>query len=270
LKNDDFLTNVTRTQRDKVLRFGQGSVGHGRDSRYWDRDDRRRDEDYNEDVVEHSSMDSIDEASDKGDVPVKMRNANKKSSLDDSIKGSDRRSIGLYNEDGRNELKMYEAQYEASLENVGRTSMESGSKDQLSDVEVLEKQDEVADVDDEYDDGFDFHDARKEDYDDIGHGKGDHLDVANSHNEHSRNSRESSDFLSVETKNRNVAEEVEKTSTDSYEKDSSLNLRDFDNVNTKSRYVGVIERQSTRPRTDSKRKAKRRKYSGKISDFLCK
>jgi hypothetical protein len=67
-----------------------------------------------------------------------------------------------------------------------------------------------------------------------------------------------------------VAEEVEKTSTDSYEKDSSLNLRDFDNVNTKSRYVGVIERQSTRPRTDSKRKAKRRKYSGKISDFLCK
>jgi hypothetical protein len=268
LKNDDFLTNVTRTQRDKVLRFGQGSVGHGRDSRYWDRDDRRRDEDYNEDVVEHSSMDSIDEASDKGDVPVKMRNANKKSSLDDSIKGSDRRSIGLYNEDGRNELKMYEAQYEASLENVGRTSTESGSKDQLSDVEVLEKQDEVADVDDEYDDGFDFHDARKEDYDDIGHGKGDHLDVANSHNEHSRNSRESSDFLSVETKNRNVAEEVEKTSTNSYEKDSSLNLRDFDNVNTKSRYVGVIERQSTKPRTDSKRKAKRRKYSGKISDFF--
>ncbi|XP_059454351.1 uncharacterized protein LOC132184652 [Corylus avellana] len=260
LKNDDFLTNVTRTQRNKVLRFGQGSVGHGRDSRYWDRDDRRRDEDYNEDVVEHSGMDATDKASD--DVLVKMRNGNKKPSLGDSIKGSHQRSIGLYNEDGRDELKMYEAQYEASLENVGRTSTESGSKDQLSDVEDLEKQDEVVDADDEYDDGFDFHDARKEDYDDIGDEKGDHLDVANSHNEDSRNSRELSDFLSVETKNRNVAEEVEKTSTNSYENDSSLNLRDFANVNTNSRYVGVIERKSIRSRSDSKRKAKRRKYSG--------
>lgn len=268
LKNDDFLTNVTRTQRDKVLRFGQGSVGHGRDSRYWDGDDRRRDEDYNEDVVEHSSMDAIDEASDKSDVPMKMKNGNNKSSLDDSIKGSYRRSIGLYNEDGRNELKMYEAQYEASLENVGRTSTESGHKDQLSDVEELEKQDEVAD--DEYDDGFDFHDARKEDYDDIGHGKGDHLDVANSHNEDSRNSRELSDVLSVGTKNRNVAEDVEKTSTNSNEKDSSLNLLDLDNVSTNSRYVGVIKGQSIKLRSDSKRKAKRRKYSGEISDFLCK
>lgn len=268
LKNDDFLTNVTRTQRNKVLRFGHGSVGHGRDSRYWDRDDRRRDEDYNEDVVEHSSMDATDKASD--DVLVKMRNGNKKPNLGDSIKGSHQRSIGLYNEDGRDELKMYEAQYEASLENVGQTSTESGSKDQLSDVEDLEKQDEVVDADDEYDDGFDFRDARKEDYDDIGDEKGDPLDVANSYNEDSRNSRESSDFLSVETKNRNVAEEVEKTSTNSYENDSSLNLRDFANVNTNSRYVGVIERKSTRSRSDSKRKAKHRKYSGKISDFLCK
>lgn len=47
--DSDFLTNVTRTQTSKVLGFGKGSVTHGRDSRYWDKDDRRRDEDYNED-----------------------------------------------------------------------------------------------------------------------------------------------------------------------------------------------------------------------------
>ena len=53
LKGDsDFLTNVPRIERSRVLEFGHGSVGHGRDSRYWDRDDRRRDGDYNGDVVE--------------------------------------------------------------------------------------------------------------------------------------------------------------------------------------------------------------------------
>ncbi|KAF8112888.1 hypothetical protein N665_0059s0026 [Sinapis alba] len=67
----DFLTNVTRIDPGKVL--------HGRDSRYWDKDDRRRDDDYNE----------------VKKVPVK--------------------GIGLYNEAGRNELNKYEAEYQASL-----------------------------------------------------------------------------------------------------------------------------------------------------------
>ncbi|KAI6691207.1 hypothetical protein NL676_028035 [Syzygium grande] len=58
LKSDlDFLANVTRTESVKVLGFGQGSVAHGRDSRYWDRDDRRRDEDYSEEVVENTKGD---------------------------------------------------------------------------------------------------------------------------------------------------------------------------------------------------------------------
>nr|XP_011458403.1 PREDICTED: uncharacterized protein LOC101312505 isoform X2 [Fragaria vesca subsp. vesca] len=69
--DSDFLTNVTRTQTSKVLGFGKGSVTHGRDSRYWDTDDRRRDEDYNEDTPvevnkEEASLKSNHEYLEKG------------------------------------------------------------------------------------------------------------------------------------------------------------------------------------------------------------
>lgn len=263
LKNDDFLTNVTRTNRYKVLKFGQGSVGHGRDSRYWDRDDRRRDEDYNEDVLEHSSEAATNDASDKGDVLVQMKNGNKKSSLDDSTNGSDRRGVGLYNEAGRSELKVYEAQYKASLEDVGQTSSENGNSNQLFDAEDLKKQTEVVDTDDEYDDGFGFHDGKNEDYDDNGHGKGDHFDESDLHNEDVGGSRESSDLLNAGDENQNVAE-VEEKSTNSHE------TRNYDSVKTKSRRGRANGRQSTRTRSDSKRKAKRRKYFGNSFVFLCK
>lgn len=243
------------------MRFGQGSGGHGRDSRYWDRDDRRRDEDYNEDVVEHSSVDTNDETH-KGDDLMRMKNSNKKSSIDDSVKGSDRRGIGLYNEAGRNELKIYEAQYEASLENVGKLSMENENNNQLFDPEDLGKQDDLAEAFDEYDDGFDFHDAQMDD--DTGHGKGDHLDVANSHNEDSGDSRESSDFLSAGRKHQNAAEDLDETNP---HEDSSLNSRNIDKSKTNSRHVNFVEKQSTKTRSGSKRKPKRRKFSGKISVF---
>ncbi|KAG6626863.1 probable hexosyltransferase MUCI70 [Carya illinoinensis] len=251
LKNDDFLTNVTRTHRYKVLKFGQGSIGHGRDSRYWDRDDRRRDEDYNEDVVEHSSEAATNEASDKGDVPTTLMNGNKKSSLDDSTNGSDRRGVGLYNEAGRSELKVYEAQYKASLEDVGQISSENGNSNQLFDAEDLKRQTEMVDTDDEYDDGFGFHDGRNEDYDDNGHGKGDHFDESDSHNEDVGDSRESSDLLNAGDKNQNVAE-VDEKSTNSYD------TRNYESVKTKSRRVRANGKQYTRTRSDSKRKAKRR------------
>nr|KYP74732.1 hypothetical protein KK1_007423 [Cajanus cajan] len=84
LKSDsDFLTNVPRIQRKKVLDFGHASGGHGRDSRYWDRDDRRRDGDYDEDMMEQTM----------------------KSSKDGSDMGIKRKGVGLYNEAGRHELK---------------------------------------------------------------------------------------------------------------------------------------------------------------------
>ncbi|KAF3518592.1 hypothetical protein DY000_02060260, partial [Brassica cretica] len=86
----DFLANVTRIDPEKVLEFGQGSVVHGRDSRYWDKDDRRRDDDYNEDEVEHQHVD-VAEVKKVGNV-------------------------GFYNEAGRNELNKYQAEYQASLD----------------------------------------------------------------------------------------------------------------------------------------------------------
>lgn len=256
---------MTRTDRHKVI-FGQGSEGHGRDSRYWDRDDRRRDKDYNEDVVENSSMAANDEPSDNGDIPLRMKNGNKKSSSDDSVNGSDRRGIGLYNEAGRNELKRYEEQYEASLRNVGHFAMGNGSRNQLFNAEDLEKENEAAETDDEYDDGFDFHDARNEDYDDAGHGEGEHLGVAN---EDAGDSGESSDLLDAGNKNRNVVEE-EETST-KLKNVSPLNLRNFNSVNTQSRdsrHVSISRRESTRTRSGSKRRANRHKFSGKNSSCL--
>ncbi|PPD92619.1 hypothetical protein GOBAR_DD10437 [Gossypium barbadense] len=132
LKADsDFLTNVTRMENFKILNFGNGSVAHGRDSRYWDRDDRRRDDDYNEDAVEHNIMDSRDKPLDGGHVPMKVKN--KKGASLDSDRGLDRRVVGLYNEAGRNELKMYEAEYEASLKNGDKSKKELGNSHQLSD-----------------------------------------------------------------------------------------------------------------------------------------
>ena len=137
-------------------------------------------------------MDSNDETH-KGDDLMRMKNSNKKSSIDDSTKGSDRRGIGLYNEARRNELKIYEAQYEASLENVWKLSTENENNNQLFDPEDWGKQDDVAEAFDEYDDGFDFHDAQTDD--DTGHGKGDYLDVVNSQNEDSGDSRSPLIFL---------------------------------------------------------------------------
>ena len=45
-----------RSKNWKQLKFGHGGGGRSaRDSRYWDRDDRRRDEDYSEDEKEKVS-----------------------------------------------------------------------------------------------------------------------------------------------------------------------------------------------------------------------
>lgn len=116
---------MTRIDPSKVLEFGQGSVIHGRDSRYWDKDDRRRDDDYNEDEV-------------KKDVQVH-----------NPVKG-----IGLYNEAGRNELKMYEAEYQATL---GKGGHERNGV----------QRHEGVDMDREDDDGIDSHDG--DEYVDSGH-----------------------------------------------------------------------------------------------------
>ncbi|CAG7863818.1 hypothetical protein BRARA_I02417 [Brassica rapa] len=134
----DFLANVTRIDPEKVLEFGQGSVVHGRDSRYWDKDDRRRDDDYNEDDgVEHLSQDKHVVAQ-VTKVPVKG-------------------NVGFYNEAGRNELNKYEAEYQASLVNGG-----GGGDHEALDVDPNDD-DAIDSQGDEYvDSGHDEDDTHKE------------------------------------------------------------------------------------------------------------
>ncbi|KAM1005937.1 hypothetical protein FF1_002737 [Malus domestica] len=262
LKNDpDFLANVTRTETSKVLRFGKGSVVHGRDSRYWDKDDRRRDEDYNEDEVEHSSAGVRDKSTYKGDVPVSVKSSDKKSSNDYLTKSYNRKG-GLYNEAGRNELKVYEAKYEASLKNIQQYKDEHLDKQKDEDLdkqrdEDLVKQKDVIDVDDEYDDGIDFHETHMDEYNDTRHQNDDHFGEEKSHDDDGR------DVPDVRINDQNVPEKVDKVSAYSFENDSAQHSGNLDEVNTKSRHVSVISGQSSRKsRSGTKKKAKRRKYSG--------
>ena len=263
MRNDlDFLANVTRTDTYKVLKFGKGSVVHGRDSRYWDRDDRRRDDDYNEDVVEHTRISSTDEATDNSDASGKVKDFGKKSVILSSHKDSDGKGIGLYNEAGRNELKTYEAEYEASLKNSRNSFKEDPGENKQSDDGHLEKQNGVVDSFDEYDDGIDYHDAPQDEDDDSRRDKGGPFDKEKPHHE---DDKEFSSQLDAGSDNENNADKVHSFSTKSLEKDSSEHSRNLDEAKKKSRDVNVNDGQSSKKsRSDSKRKGKRRKFSGKI------
>ena len=263
LRSDsDFLTNVTRTQRLKILKFGHGLDTHGRDSRYWDKDDRRRDEDYSEDTLEHVNVGEQDGSIANVHISTKRKNGNKKSSRDES-KGSETRGAGLYNEVGRDELKTYEAEYEASLKNVGELREKHSNKNQLHNNEHVGLQNEEGDLDDGYDDGIDLHDAQAEDYDDVRHDNEDNLDLVNLNNV---NRRDSSDAIDTGTKDHNIAE-VEEASIGSSSENSSLNSQHSDKISTRSRHGSVLDGQSARRssserRPVSKKKPKRRKFSG--------
>ncbi|XP_022718235.1 uncharacterized protein LOC111276727 [Durio zibethinus] len=251
--DSDFLTNVTRMDSFTILNFGNGSVAHGRDSRYWDRDDRRRDDDYNEDMVEHKIVDSSDESLDDGHVPMKVKNE-KEASLD-SDRDLDRRGVGLYNEAGRNELKMYEAEYEASLKNGGKSRKELGNSLHSANSRVFGMYDEVDDAGDHYNDGIDAGDSQTEDYDDFGHDKEDILDEAKSHDE---NVKESSTFFNAKTNNQHVVKELKEESTLSREAS-----QDFDDVDANSHHaISLGHKSGKNSRTDSKRKPRHRKFSG--------
>ncbi|XP_061366600.1 uncharacterized protein LOC133309793 [Gastrolobium bilobum] len=243
LKSDsDFLTNVPRIERKKVLDFGHGSGGHGRDSRYWDRDDRRRDDDYDEDMMEQTSRDPGDENSE--DDALRM-NHSMQSSQDGSHTGLKRRGVGLYNEAGRHELKRYEAEYEASLKNLGHSTEDDGKMSHDAD---LEKKNAADDIVDEYDDFFDFHDAQMEDSGDSGNMRVKHSN-SNVLRSDSEVQTESHDSFDVGTNDDITSEEVDGA--------SSLNKR------TNSRHANLINGHSNKkPHPETKKKAKRRKYSG--------
>lgn len=235
-----FLANVTRTDAVKVLGFGKGSGIHGRDSRYWDRDDRRRDDDYDEDDVARkgSGSESVSEE----------RNV----SREESGKGLDQRGVGLYNEDGMKELRMYEAEYEASLRN-----RENGGKSRLLEDEDSEERREVVEMDNEYDDGIDFLDARVGEFGDLQNGRADE-GLANDVEDGVL-----SNALDSEIKVGNIENDVEEDSVDLSDKGSS-NSKNLDKRNTHSQHVQVVanNQPTTKSRSDPKKKSKRRKFSG--------
>ncbi|XP_050214816.1 uncharacterized protein LOC126665930 [Mercurialis annua] len=249
----DFLPNVTRTNS---VSFGHGST-HGRDSRYWDKDDRRRDGDYNEDDVDHVSKEAKDDSTEKGNDPVKLKNGKVKTAQDDPSKGLHQRGTGLYNEDGRKELKMYEAEYEASLKNAGQLRNENEIKHQELDDEDHGQQNEGVDTDNEYDDGIDSHDPQNEDYDNSGHDNEDQPAVRIPHD---KDDRESSDFNDAETKDQKLDKDNHEVSENiSYK---SLKTRNVDNVDSNSRLRHSFGGQSTtKSKSDVKRKQKHRKGS---------
>uniref|UniRef100_A0A7N0TMX3 TOD1/MUCI70 glycosyltransferase-like domain-containing protein n=1 Tax=Kalanchoe fedtschenkoi TaxID=63787 RepID=A0A7N0TMX3_KALFE len=246
----DFLTNVTRDETSKLLKFGHGSTGQVRDSRDWDRDDRRRDRDYDEDASDHTSVDAV-----KRILTDKMRTVSKEQDEDKSTSyrgnardPSHKKGVGLYNEAGRNELKIYEAEYEASLKNAGDLNkvveMDSEEPD---DIKSGKSYDSV--LADEYDDGMAMEslDDNLEEYD---NDEGKHSEkLSNLSGSHDHNDGEQSSsvggtksiFLGIDKDN-------EFTSTSEITKHTSP---------VKTSKIPVFDK-----RPDMKKKSKRRKLSG--------
>ncbi|CAA3020680.1 uncharacterized protein LOC111394389 isoform X3 [Olea europaea subsp. europaea] len=255
IENDtDFLMNVTRTQKSKELKFGRGSVLHGRDSRYWDKDDRRRDVDYNEEELNRGR----DGSTNKVHAAIRIRD--KKSSTTGSHKASDNRRNGLYNEAGRDELKMYEAEYEASLKSSEQSKHVHSNKNQQSGDADWRKH---GSADDEYDDGIDLQDDEIKDDDDVGHDDEEH---SGGHESHRIDGGESSHLRDARNKNQKNVEEGDKVSSD-LANEESLSISLHSKIKVKSRHVSSLDGQSVR-RTNperhsgSKRKPKRRRTSG--------
>ncbi|XP_043712949.1 uncharacterized protein LOC122661577 isoform X2 [Telopea speciosissima] len=274
-KNDlDFLANVSSTRSSKVLDFGQGSVSHGRDSRYWDRDDRRRDDEYNEDDIEINKVGLGDNngSMKKDRARVEERSGEKQLSRDGvkKLNGKqilDHGSGGLYNEAGRDELKQYEEEFEASLKNIGQSGQENRKQNELSDGADSGLQDEDVDPDDEYDDGIDSHDARMEDYNDARHDGEGQSDMVRNHDD---DTKESSDALDAGIKHRRYARQAndsEESFNNSSEEDSLLISQIANKGKKISRHTSVTNAESNRrsssgKKSDSKRRAKHRKISG--------
>ncbi|CAL1363400.1 unnamed protein product [Linum trigynum] len=238
MKSDlDFLTNVTRTDSVKVLEFGKGSVSHGRDSRYWDKDDRRRDDDYDEDDVAHTGKGST------GGSAHEEHNVKPKTSQSYDSKGLDKKGSGLYNENGRKELIKYEAQYEASIRSVGQSTAQNGGRSQLLEDDDLEEQNEAGDSDNEYDDGIDSHDSR---------GNGRHSDEF---------TRESSNVFPAKGKDQLIGKEIKETSQGTSDK-GSRSSSVVVNTDSYPQHANGNGQSSSKSKSDSKKRPRRRKFSG--------
>ncbi|CAN6445374.1 unnamed protein product [Victoria cruziana] len=186
----DVLSNITKKNAAfKVLKFGHGSVSLGRDSRYWDGDDRRRDDEYNEDDAENCNVTisishgrkHVREKSKSKEDPAKSAKGYVVTSVCENVpvkepvgrpftkETSNDKNKRLYKKGSHNELKLYEAEFQASKKKEERRekylSSDSHSaqknKDKLSYMEDMdeESQNDKIDIDDEYDiDIQDIHD----------------------------------------------------------------------------------------------------------------
>ncbi|KAJ8760494.1 hypothetical protein K2173_015161 [Erythroxylum novogranatense] len=262
MSNDlDFLTNVTRTDTFKVVGFGKGSVAHGRDSRYWDRDDRRRDEDYNGDEIDHTR----DESTDSAHIQVaKVKNAKGKTFQDDKFEDLSRRGVGLYNEDGRKELKRYEKEYEASLQNVDQLANQGGVKYNLIEDENDVQQNEEADSDNDYDDGIDSHDPHLEERGDSKHDNGENSGGGTSQDDDDNDGdgNESNNFFDAHFKDQSTAKGNGHVSMNFMKKNSILDSH-LHATDTNLPYAGTVGGlSSSKSRPDFGRKRRRRKFSG--------
>lgn len=256
----DFLTNVTRTKKQYAVKFGHGLVTHGKDSRYWDGDDRRRDEDDHEEVLVQARERSVN----KDHVPEKGKNSGRKSSSDESHKGLGHRGNGLYNEAGRNELKMYEAKYEASLKSSGQSKEHDGGYQLPHDRISSGNETEMVDPDDEYDDGIDLQYGRKEDDDEMEQDDRDHSGATTSDD---LDGEESANLHKVQTRHPSIVHEVDGASSDLYDKESASSSEHSGKVAGNSRHAHPTDsqyskRSASEKRTGSKKKPKRRKFSG--------
>ncbi|KAL8485992.1 hypothetical protein ACS0TY_028050 [Phlomoides rotata] len=255
MDNDtDFLMDVTQIPKSKELRFGHGSGAHGRDSRYWDKDDRRRDEDYSEEDLERAQNGSVD----KIRTPVKTRD---KLSYDGrSNDGLNRRGNGLYNEAGRNELKMYEAKYEASLKNTEESTDSHDNRNRQSQDINGRKRRELDDTD-EYDDGIDLQDDQMEEGDDVGH---DDMDHSSATNPHKHSDEEASLVHHARNKKQHSDDEADEISADLDNKESLTDSHDKVNtISDRASSAGhLVKRMTPEKRPSSKKKSKRRKFSG--------
>ncbi|WOL14215.1 hypothetical protein Cni_G22995 [Canna indica] len=132
----------------KGLKFGHGSGKIGRDSRYWDGDDRRRDVDYSGEGLPEEKYrvgkDRLSGSWRSGKEQIPMGHRSDK--VDE--KGSRKAKGGLYNEGGRAELDSYKEEYEATAKDDYDLKQDNGVGED--------------NFDDEYDDGIDAEDKHDE------------------------------------------------------------------------------------------------------------
>ncbi|XP_051139473.1 uncharacterized protein LOC127257162 [Andrographis paniculata] len=251
----DFLKDVTRIQQSNELKFGRGSVSHGGDSRYWEKDDRRRDEGYSEEELEKTHVGSVDKFDNLG------KDTEKKSYSTQSRNFLDHRGHGLYNEAGRNELKMYEAEYEASLQGSGNTKNVSNQNQESSSANGREHR--ILDDFDEYDDGMYLQDDQIEEDDDVWRNDKDRSDATKSH---AVDSGETLHVHHARDKKQNVNEEADKETSGLHGKESLSDTHQTE-IDQNSGHASSIEslsnrRMNPKKRSVSKKKPKRRKSSG--------